>query len=187
MDSGGNMAADVTIDGTSLYIFGGVLQVQPLGITNGLINNLAVDQYKIKLRTSASTGATVGNVLVTASSTTAYTINQFFVVANGATGTLTTNGNPVQVSIVPDGNGSGSTPSRVFMSSNASSGYVGIFRDSTLVAQWYINNTPGIPVSFTTLDFPAAGTYTYSAQILSATGAASINLQYSKLVAYEIK
>jgi len=99
--------------------------------------------------------------------------------------TLTTTGRPVWVGLIDDASGiaSGVYPD------NAGSGSVYFFTGGTCIAIMAVA-TAGTPVvyipvaSFSTIDSPVAGTYTYTVQYVNIT--ANLNIRQAKLFAYEL-
>lgn len=117
-----------------------------------------------------------------------------FVDITGYSVTLTTTGRPVMVFLQGDNTGSVSRASCTNTSGNQSvqirflRGATEIFRSGVqAVASGGIIITVFAPPScFSVLDTPAAGTYTYKAQILSGNGADTVSIAAAQIVAYEL-
>lgn len=164
-------------------------------ITNAQIATGTIIQSSMEIR---STGTTVGagGVAVSASSSNFSTNNTSPTPVTNLSVTITTLGNPVKILLIGDG---GVNPSLVGLESHSDKTFNGYFYSGvTQISNQVFETTSagvtpngtavnGPPSAFQHMDFPSAGTYTYTFQI--ATGDASFAAQcfYAKLVAYEIK
>jgi len=110
---------------------------------------------------------------------------------------ITTTGRPVYIGFIPDGSTSNSAigGNRVSVSGVMHSEYY-IVRDSTTIAEieWFFNATATLagattpPGCIWIIDTPAAGTYTYKAQMSLGSGGsgARATINAVKLIAYEL-
>ena len=99
--------------------------------------------------------------------------------------TLTTTGNPVWLLMQPDGNGS-SNGAGVSCSAGGTGG-ISFYRGATQIALQPVNNSSITFQSsgYQVIDFPAAGTYTYTVHYSNATN--NLNVAYTVLVGMEMK
>lgn len=91
--------------------------------------------------------------------------------------TITTNGRPICLNIVPDGS---ANPCYTYVSNSGN--FLKYLRGSTDISLFYIN-PPMLQLPFMFIDTPSAGTYTYKVQFHVSVDMA---MQYFKLVAYEL-
>lgn len=122
--------------------------------------------------------------------------------ANGAEGdvtnlsvTITTTGRPVWVGVIHDGDVNTSYFSISNTTNFTFTGTAYIYRDATQIAEHGLTagdnsaNTASLSGgvgTFYTVDFPAAGTYTYKVAAHSDGGNTTLTLSYVRLVAYEL-
>lgn len=95
---------------------------------------------------------------------------------------LTTTGRPVLIALIPDG----STSPCGFSATGVASQLI-FLRGATQVATFDLTTTSSVLVpcsAITTIDFPAAGTYTIKARVKMGSG--NTFVQYAKLIAYEL-
>jgi hypothetical protein len=184
LDAAGNMSAPYTTDNSTLEISSNLLQVKNQGIT----------QAKKALRAAATTPqATAGGIARSASINSS--VNAPTGLTTAGSVSLTTLGNPVEIFLQDDGtfgNGGGA----IQFGTGASNPIFGIaiYRDSTQLTQYQFsvgNTTSASPLHacsmIKVLDFPIAGTYTYSVKIGTLSGSqSSISLIDTVLVAYEL-
>lgn len=126
------------------------------------------------------------NVVVSSSSGSFTTDSTVAVDITNNSVTITTSGNPVLISIQNDGSGN---PSEI--GSDAGSGTIRYLnRGSTTLSseRWDTANSDLIclPVAFTYIDQPSAGTYTYTLQMSTPSSGVYGYHTYTKLVAYEL-
>jgi hypothetical protein len=91
--------------------------------------------------------------------------------------TITTNGRPICLNIVPDGS---ANPCLTYVSNSGN--FLKYLRNSTDLALFYIN-PPMVQLPFLFIDTPTSGTYTYKVQFHVSV---DMNMNYFKLVAYEL-
>lgn len=172
----------------------GAGQISTPGIANGAVTNVqianqTVIQSNLALRPTGTTVSAGGIGLSnscgvsTVSSTTPVPITNLSV-------TITTTGRPVELRLIDDG--SGSTSGISFTNSNQSifgAFFSGASQLTTIgFASANSNATNGLILpasSYNHLDFPTAGTYTYSFAMYSSAGT-GFSCNFAKLVAYEI-
>jgi hypothetical protein len=168
------------------------------GVSNTVTANQIV--YQSTTRTIA-TPATSGNVLRTTSCNAFSTTNTVETSVTNLSGDLTVIGRPVWVGLVPDGsvgNLSSITVEKL-TADNISQATAQIFikRGATIIASQRIStqmfqNTTGsflveVPVSsISTIDNTGAGTATYSVTVLVGNSSSTIEINYAKLLAYEL-
>ncbi len=158
-------------------------KINDLAVTTGKINTAAVTQAKKEIRT---TGTTVGagGVAVSNSSGSFSTSSGSYVDVTNLTVTIITLGNPVVLKLVAGGT---SGDESIITLSGIST--LKFLRGATSLPEYNMSNvstggTVSIPSSaIQYMDIPAAGTYTYK---LQAKSTASVDINYAKLVAYEL-
>lgn len=176
-------------------------------LTAGSVNTTqiadgAVTQAKLASR-ATGTSVAAGGVATSITSGSFNTTSTSFVNITGAgaanlTVTITTTGRPIWVGLISDGTTSVcDVASHIFTStSSAVGGSIEFKRAATVmyfsdfsvtltsaVASWQIN----LPCNmFSTIDFQAAGTYTYTVFAESAAANAQVNIQNLKLAAFEL-
>lgn len=159
-------------------------QIRNLAVTTAKINDGAVTQAK---------RAALGQQ-ISASCGTFSTTSTSYVDVTNLTVTITTTGRPVFIGVTSDGTSANMATLAV---SNASGTvtecYFKILRDSTDIAFYRLNNNSptgsiairGPTSAISTLDVPAAGTYTYKVQASVAAGSTA-SFFSSKLYAFEL-
>lgn len=158
-------------------------QVAPAAITTSLIATQAITQSLLAARPTGSTVA-AGGVGTSASLGNA-SFNSTPFIDMGISVTITTTGRPVYIGFINDG-----TAISLCQSNAANSVRVFFTRDSgvTSVGGYTFENGTSsfsIPVSsFSTIDFPTAGTYTYTAQV--SVSSVAVAFTYAKLLVYEL-
>lgn len=156
-------------------------------VTTAKLGDASVTQAKLAASTIASP-ATAGNVLRSASATQFTTSTSFTAVTN-LTGSLTTTGRPVVITLAPDDGGTTGFIGASSSSASASANFQ-IKRGSSVIAVTQVDSiTTAIrvpPGSFFAIDNPSAGTYTYSVEFKGTASGDSALVQGCKLVAYEI-
>ena len=191
LDASGIMSAPWAVDGSTIEVSGSTtVQVKASGIGTTQIANQAVTQAKLAARTTGTSVAAGGVAIsatcgtVASSSTTPAAITNFSL-------TITTTGRPVRVEVISDG-----TVSHGFFGVNPGGGgtaaQVRILRGGVVQGSYQVHGgagggsvyCPSSSISF--LDFPAAGTYTYTADLAIDVAGATGYLYYSKFVVYEI-
>lgn len=157
-------------------------KILDLNVTGAKIANDTITHGKHIPRTAASTAA-AGMIAKSASSG---------VVANGTAGqvnicscTLTTTGRPVRVVVGPSGVAGESSRLLINAAGNC---YNFIYRDATEIAQELITGDPtaniGVKLTFEIIDYPSAGTYTYTYKTVNVTS--NVTVEYAAITAYEI-
>lgn len=163
LDAGSGREIDLRFAGTALGS-----GITASGINRDMLgDNVAVQSANIELfQTTSSTFITVGDDITP---------------ANELSRTITTNGSSVHLALVS------STGANLLISAASGDvGEFGFFRDSTQLSQYRVNNEI-ISNSFTHIDSPSAGTYTYTVKVRRASGTTStIDFEEAILIAYEI-
>lgn len=156
--------------------------IADLNITTGKIADEAITQDKLALRSVGGT-APAGGVAESNSSGTFTTSSTTYVQVTNLAVILTTTGRPVSLFLAADNTGNSA-----YVSITGFVGALKFSRDGAVRGENGSGLSSGTlqipPGSFTLLDFPAAGTYTYSVQI--KTGGAPWSVVNCRLVAYEI-
>lgn len=144
----------------------GTNQLGNLAVTTGKIDDGAVTPVKIApnfLQSNSSGAFSNSSGVLTA-------------VTNLSVG-ITTSGKVVTIQLQPDGSGSLSN-----INVSGTNGTVYLYRDSTEIANWDLSAAVKYPVSsFSFVEAPAAGTYTYTARVVSD----GISVNYCRLLAKE--
>lgn len=149
-------------------------KINDLAVTTGKINDAAVTQAK---------RASLGQQVSTTSTGVFSTSGSTFVDVTNCTLSITTTGRPVFIGLQHDGTANTGNVE----CGTSTAGRLKLLRDATTVAIWGVEGS-GVqwpPGAFWHIDVPAAGTYTYKVQLSMTTGA-SIEVDYVKLVAYEL-
>jgi hypothetical protein len=192
LDASGNFGAALNVDNSSLQWSSNTLAVKAKGVTQNMLANRA-------------TGTTVaaGGVAVSTQQDNFVGSNTTWEAAAALTCTITTTGRPVRVFLIPGigpaspgdpagvvgGAVPGGTPSDLWVS-------FGIFNGATQISHQdiYFDFPSGITATYyyipcgsiEVLDFPAAGTYTYTVQAQSNNANSEYWIMAAKLIAYEI-
>jgi hypothetical protein len=190
MSLSGAIAADYDVDNSTLEISSNNLRLKDNGISTAKIQNAAITNDKIGQKNYIISSESVGS-FVTLSSTFVNIKNSVSLVDISCT--ITTTGRPVFIGWIQDGTAGASMISAAANSSNLEYGFK-FLRDSTSFGFSIRYSSVGsqsiyqdnMPTSiFQAIDFPAAGTYTYKAQIRITQGS-SVGIYYSKLLVYEL-
>ena len=186
--NGATGVLEVNDDNVTLEITGDVLQVKDGGIDTTQIADDAVTTVKIlDANVTRAKLVSVGQQIssssglwdVTNSSTSYADVTNLSV-------TITTTGRPVVVRLIPDE--SGAVASGCFGFATGNPATFRFLRGATDLGPFLLGDGDEAPCSsFSTLDTPSAGTYTYKFQH-RATAASSTTrgMYYAKLVAYEL-
>jgi len=166
VDSDGLVTDTVDADASSLEVSGANLRVKAGGVTQAML--AAARNQQISAVASFTTTS------VTA------------VDAIGFSVSITTNGRPVWVGLMPAPNPAGGAFAYLRTPISGSL-RMWLVRDSTTIAlQQCDGGTADRPVSFFVVDVVAAGTYTYKLQIASSGGIYIAGLVYSSIAAWEL-
>lgn len=194
LDASGNMGAPWAVDGATIEVASGaIVRVKDQGIVTAKIADQSVTQGKLALR---ALSGIVGGVAISGTSgnysmnsTTATTVTNLSV-------SLTTAGRPVQLMLISDGSGAQAQLGTYSLSTSQIQSYFNWVRNGTTLYNLTLfqltYNSGGNfqmrvpPGSFNTLDFPPAGTWTYSFQVASVITSITTLAQYVQLVAFEI-
>lgn len=157
--------------------------------------NKVIDAY------TRSTGASVGvrGVAISSSCGTFTTTSASEVDITNLSVTIITSGRPIFIGLIPNNDlaSLGGDVRTTDLASTGTSGDIFFERDSTVIGRQNISltvdttateNTLEIRLpcsSFSTVDFPAAGTYTYKAQASASTGDTTTVFR-ARLIAYEL-
>lgn len=159
-------------------------QIRNLAVTTEKINDGAVTQAKraaLGQQVSLSSGA------FSTSSTTDVDVTNLSV-------TITTTGRPVFIGIVGDG-GAGTSQFSSSSTNSTGSGLITFLRGATTLNVFLtFTSAPGAtsvsmrvpPSSFFTIDLVAAGTYTYKVQARVNDPSRTVQLENTRLIAYEL-
>lgn len=183
LDSSGNIAAPWNVDNSTIEVSSNIVRVKALGINTAQLADGSVTRPKLaSLGQQISSGC--GNFSI--SSTSAVTVTNLTV-------TITTSGRPVMLMIQPDSSTSGEASIRVSATTGGSTTafHMYIERDATADFGRNTCGTTGndlqVPVSFSSIDTPSAGTHTYVVwAFVSGTGPTGISINNAALVAYEL-
>lgn len=175
LDSSGNMAAPTVYPLTAAGIANAT-------ITSTQIASQTIAQGNLAVR-ATGTSVAVGGVASSASSGSFSTASGSPVPITNLSVTIVTTGRPVMVMVGPYQGGS---PSNGYF---GGTGVLGLYRNSTIFTSYDYGPTSGsvfisFPSTVMTVDFVAAGTYTYTASLN-----ASLNTTYCNdciLIAYEL-
>lgn len=186
LDNAGNFAAVTNVDNSTLQLVTNTLAIKAKGVTQGLLAD-------------RSTGTTVGagGVAVSVSSGAFSTSSATYVDVTNLSVTITTTGRPVMVMLVSEGNSTPGSESSISWSkaANTAQAQLRTVRDVTEISNATLYNRAvgatsvdhAIPVSsYSHLDQPTAGTYTYKIQALALAGTGTVFVSNALLVAYEI-
>jgi hypothetical protein len=176
----GAMLATSAADATTLEVASGSMRIKDLGVSTAKIAALAVTNAKLAA-VNYGISSSSGNFITTSSAASGVVITNLSVA-------ITTSGRPVEISMIAASTASG-TISRVTTDSGISGGQFFFRRDSTNVAvESFESNADFMPCSsFRFIDAPAAGTYTYTANLRSIGGGSEeIFVTECKLVAREL-
>lgn len=177
------------VDDSTLQYTSSQLSIKALGVgtahlaasavTTAKLNDGAVTQAK-RAALGQQISSSCSNFSTSSTSLTAVT---------NLSVTITTTGRPVFIGLVPDGD---TTNNSYWLTSSSGLGLIwAIKEDTTIVGRGYIPNNGGgmnmpAQVGSTWLIYvPGAGTYTYTMNMASLS-AGSSQLNYAKLVAYEL-
>lgn len=173
LDTSGNMSS-ITYDqvGSNMTSTGADAIATTMGSTGA--NTIAANRTR-------STGTTVGigGIAVASSSGSYTTTSTSPVTITNQSITITTSGRPVQLMFVPDGTTSGAVIAAT------SSGLIQFFRASTAVATFGLVSGALSINSPTTVDFPSAGTYTYTVAT-NTLGSGTMEATFSRLIVFEL-
>lgn len=170
--------------------------IRDSAVTTAKINDAAVTFAKLAARTTG-TSVAAGGVAISDSSTTFSTSSTTYVDVTNLSVTITTLGRPVHLMLVPDTSTNGSCI-QVERASAVVNAKLKLLRDAdevTVMNFGGIMDTSGTentisftdpPGAFFTIDSPAAGTYTYKIQGLTNAGSTTLEVLYSRLVAWEV-
>lgn len=168
------LEVSVSVDDATIEVASNQLRVKDDAVSTAKIQDGAITPAKL---------ATANWVESSSSGSFSSSASAYVTITNHSI-SVTTNGRPVMVMLTGDGAGSSSLVS--FNSGASSSAALRFKRDSTVImqqgCQGYVNNNPA--GAFFHIDQPAAGTYTYSAEI--HPGGASAAVTNVKLVVFEL-
>lgn len=184
-----SMAANYSLTLPLIPVAESVLAVDTSG---NIVTNFLVPGTQIAAQTIAqgnlalrSTGTTVGagGVAVSASCGLFTTNTNSYVQITNFSVTITTTGRPVMLMTMSDG--TGTAPAN--MSTDSTEGFIKFTRASTDIGFYGLLNPSNgqIPNNLQMLDFPTAGTYTYTVSAKS-NASSTVEVVNSVLVAYEI-
>ncbi len=154
-------------------------------VTTAKILDANITQAKMAARATGTTVA-AGGVALSASCGTYTNVSTGYLDVTNLTVTITTTGRPVFIGLISDGSGQESTGLSAPNASNFA--YFKILRGASVVGNYAFGfgaafySSPGAEIK--TIDFPAAGTYTYKLQA-RVTGS-TLGVNYMKMIAYEL-
>jgi hypothetical protein len=153
-------------------------------------NMSSVGANAIQASTTRPTGSTVGIGGVAYSGSSGDFSVTTTPTAVGINCTITTSGRPVWIGLTADGSNSTnpSDPARLAVVSGVQF-YIAIYRGGTNLGWNTFANTSDVttlipPSAISTIDFPSAGTYTYTVQVYTSNGSGTVGS--CQLVAYEL-
>lgn len=174
LTGGSGSALAVSVDGSTIEINSDSLRVKDGGITKAKLASLG-----------QQTSSSSGSYSLTGTTQTAVT---------NLSVSITTNGRPVFVGLIPDGSDIASI--QAYESTDSPLSFVIIKRGSTEIAKSSIrmaadrtggSSRIGVPVgTIYTVDAPAAGTYTYTIEVAGNGSNDTIEVNNAKLIAYEL-
>lgn len=183
IDNSGNISSNLDVDNSTLTISSNQLQVANLGINTAQLAAGSVTRAKQEA---------VGQQISSSSGTFSHSSAVVTPITNLSV-TITTTGRPVVVALIPEESTSGAYLETVQSVSGSGDSRVLLYRDATPIgSSEIITNTSGasrvaVPASSVqTLDVPAAGTYTYTAQAYVDTSNTTLNVVRARLLAYEL-
>lgn len=178
MDNAGNMGVSIPVTA---------------GITGSMMANQTITEDKLAPRPTGQTVG-IGGFATSPSSGSFASTSTSPVDVTGLSVTITTTGRPVMIGLIADGGGTTTQLSTVNFGNLQPSGQFLILSGSTVIASYVMNTTtwgttetllvPASSVSY--IDAPAAGTYTYKAQVVVVSASTSFDVINCKLYAYEI-
>lgn len=169
------------------------------GLTNANIANQTITQVLLAPKPNAGTTAAAGQI-ATSAVTTVTSAGTSYTVMTGLSVTITTTGRPVYVGLIADSSTSTSDASYFYVGNSTApnatgrNGQVAILNAATIISSIQVGPQEAVnvvcpsipPSSFNCLDFPVAGTYTYSIQALVNTAGLFLTFNRVRLIAYEI-
>lgn len=164
LDTSGNIGS-TPLDNVTIVNSGGVIKVGTIP-SGSITANYVSSSGSGTFTTSSPTAGNITNLTVT----------------------ITTHGNPVVLTMIPDPSVASSTLQYIQQSSTAQGYITYLLNPSTILTQHLLQSlggTTSIPVSsFSTIHFVSAGTYTYLVQGSCSGGTLTVN--NAVLVAYEL-
>lgn len=198
LDASGNISAPWSVDGTTLEISSNVIQIKDLGVTTAKINDAAVTTAKIADGAVTPAKRSALGQQISSSCANFSSANTSQTDVTNLSVTITTTGRPVFIGLISDGSVNNSQIGTVRSDGgqNISSNFF-IVRGGSNIAFYNISqelsatlsnvHSAYVPASaISTIDPVAAGTYTYKIQVTSLNTSVSTNVNYSKLIAYEL-
>lgn len=188
LDSTGSMHS-AALDGSTIVDSSGTIEVPAGGITTTQIASQTIAQGNLALRATGSTVA-AGGVATSSSCATYTTSSSSFVNVTNLSITITTTGRPVQLMLQTDtttGNGNGLQAQGTGQCNSDfqySRGATALSISTLSSQQSSLAVAPA--GSFSYVDFPTAGTYTYTVQARVSSGGGQTNMHNCYLVAYEL-
>jgi hypothetical protein len=210
--NGSTGVLEVNDDNSTLQISGDILSIKDLGVTlakmaaDSVNSSKIVDGAIVNADISASAAidrsklGAVGQQVSSSSNTFSHTtVGAPFVDVTNLTVTITTTGRPVMIGMMPGGTSSSNNGYVSFTRTgggNSAAAQLCFNRGGSCVEYHGIGGTATnassslnyrYPCSsFTMIDTPAAGTYTYKMQGQFTTGPGELEVRYCKLYAYEL-
>lgn len=176
----------ISPDNVTVELSGSTLRVKDAGITNAKIADSTITFIKNAPRVQNNPAA-IGEIAIsTTPSGTALTQSTSYIDLGSLSVTITTNGGPVMLSTISDQSG---LEADLVISGNVSASFR-FFRDNTTAINQYIIQ-PNSASSFYLpciqgIDFPPAGTHTYTVQGFTSNASFSIGFTNTCLMAYEL-
>jgi hypothetical protein len=167
-----------------------------------LISNAAANSFRDQTTRATGTAPGQGGVAISSavhwsSSSTSYTD------VTDATVTLVTTGRPVLITLIHDGTSTDNNASLLVSgyssgtTSTSTTSWFKLLRDSTKIGEWAVSSRPKDSTSYIIhiqvpggglmqIDDVAAGTYVYKLQGKAQTASETVQVDRSKLVAFEL-
>lgn len=194
MSTSGVISDNITVDGSTIQIIGNQItaNIGPGSITGSQIAAHTITESNLELRPTSAT-ATAGQMALS-SSCGAFTSNAtVYTDVTNLSISIVTTGRPVRIELTADGSNGGISADNAFIGNTTTSTgatfWLAFLRGGSIIAQMATsNNSQGStlpPGSFSYMDYPAAGTYTYKVQC-RATTATNWAVNKIKLLVYEI-
>lgn len=190
LDASGNMGSTtwdaVGQNMTSVGANAIVTSVNSAGSANNigaLMNSTGANAVAASRTRSTGTSVPAGGVAISASSDSFSTTSSSLVGVTNLSAQIQTSGRPVRIILTPDNTQRGSS-----IAFQAVNGQVQLSRIGGSNTSVFNGLQAGVytPSSFSYIDFPSAGTYTYAVSVLSGTSGNFVHVTNCVLIVYEL-